>query len=33
MLPNIQARMDLTISDSHRADMFFTEILKGAPST
>ena len=33
MMPNIQARMDLTISDSHRADMFFTEILKGAPST
>lgn len=33
MLPNIQARMDLTISDSHRADMFFTEILKGTPST
>ena len=28
-LPNIQARIDLTISDSFKADMFFTEILRG----
>ena len=33
MLPNIQARMDLTISDSHRAEMFFTEILQGEASS
>ena len=28
-LPNCQVRIDLTISDSYRSDMFFSEVLKG----
>jgi len=28
-IPNVQTRLDLTVSDSFRTDMFFTEVLRG----
>ena len=28
-IPNVQTRIDLTVSDSYRTDMFFTDVLRG----